>query len=349
MSSTQLVCPSCEASIPPNANSRASFHGRVAVEHVQGSAQNRQRLVFAQGIEHPAFCLGLRLFGMEAHMNQRFWEQVEFGFLLLAQLVGLVWSIASLFPASAFAQTPIAVDRPQSAAAHMADPAPTKLGTFLEHYPITKAQQKLLVYESLLRLGEGAFVGYRAFKDKDAGLIAYKARESFGKECAALGGHFEAKANRADIAAHYSAAKQVTFNGNDLFVCVDHEEMPLGALIACSYTNRYKESFVHLFVMTKETASEMMVIYHRGMAKELRFQADMAERKINNEKDWAAWREKLTIGTETGCGPVIGLRGPMIEIAHNGQPSWFRREQLFPVGARDTPGTIIRCGTSGPL
>jgi hypothetical protein len=48
----------------------------------------------------------------------------------------------------------------------------------------------------------------------------------------------------------------------------------LGALITSSYTNRYKESFVSLVVMSEQSTAEMMAIYHRGMAKELRFQAD---------------------------------------------------------------------------
>jgi hypothetical protein len=271
---------------------------------------------------------------------RQFLAWLEFWFLLLVQLLCICWYLTLLFSA--------ALAQAQSTNAP-ADQPPAKLGSFLDQYPVTKSQAKLLKYQSLMQLGEGAFVGYRAFKDKQAGLIAYKARASFATECAALGGHIEGNANRADIAAYFSMAKRATFDGNDLSVCVDANELPLGALIASTYTNRYKESFVRLLVMTQETAAEMMAIYHRGMAKELRFQADMAERKINNEKDWAAWRETLIIGTETNCGPVIGLRGPMIEIANGGQATWFRREQLFPVGARDTPGTIIRCGTSDPL
>jgi hypothetical protein len=273
-------------------------------------------------------------------MVRQFLIWLEFWFLLLMQLLCIGWYLTIIFPATAV--------QAQTANTPAAEP-PARLGSFLNQYPVTKSQPKLLTTESLWRLGESAFVGVRAFKDNNAGLIAYKARESFGAECAALGGHFETKANRADVASYYSMAKKATFNGNDLSVCVDANEIPLGALIARSYRNRYHESFVSLFVLSQETATEMMAIYHRGMAKELRFQADMAERKINNEKDWAAWRETLVIGTETNCGPVIGLRGPMIEIAHGGQTTWFRHEQLFPVGARDTPGSIIRCGTRDPL
>ncbi len=272
-------------------------------------------------------------------MDRGFLQKLEFTLLLLVQLVGLLWGIASLFASVAHAQTPPTANAGE----------PAKLGTFLDQYPVTKSQTKLLEHQSVMRLGEGAFAGYRAFKDKDSGLIAYQARQSFTNECAALGGHIERTANRADIAGHFSIAKQVTFNGNDLSVCIGADELTLGALIANSYTNRYKESFVSLFVLTPESATEMMMIYHRGMAKELRFQADMAERKANNEKSWAVWRDKLAIGSETNCGPVIGLRGPMIEVAYAGQATWYRREQLFPSGARDTPGFVIRCGTSDPL
>jgi hypothetical protein len=144
-------------------------------------------------------------------------------------------------------------------------------------------------------------------------------------------------------------AKHIGFDGNDLTICNDANALPLGALIAHSHTNRYRESFVYLYVISREATAEMMIIYHRGMAKEQRFQANMAQRKADNEKSWATWREKLAIGTETNCGPVIGLRGPMIEVANGGQASWFRHEQLFPVGARDTPGTLIRCGIGDPL
>jgi hypothetical protein len=75
---------------------------------------------------------------MEAYIDRRLWEQLEFSFLLLAQLVGLVWLVASLLPLSASAQTRIAVDQPQSAAANLADPAPPKLGAFMDNIPSPK-------------------------------------------------------------------------------------------------------------------------------------------------------------------------------------------------------------------
>jgi hypothetical protein len=179
-------------------------------------------------------------------------------------------------------------------------------------------------------LGDGAFTGYRVFKDKQAGVIANKARGRFGAECAALGGHFDTKANRTEIAAHFSKAKQVTFNGNDLSVCVDADELPLGALIASTYTNRHKESFVRLFVMTQVTATEMMAIYHRGMAKELRFQADIAEQLAATDARIAAWRKRLAVGTETHCGPVLDIRGPVAQVAYGTHEGWVRIERLYP-------------------
>jgi hypothetical protein len=275
-------------------------------------------------------------------MDREWPLRIEFTLLLLLQLFVLGVYVDSLLGEPAHSQAPI----PSGPAA--ANPASSRLGAFLDQYPPDKSA-KLAKSQTLMRLGEGAFTGYRVFKDKKAGLIAHRARESFRAECMGLGGHFEGRVNRWDIAHHFALARQVTIDGNALSVCVDAPDIPLGALVAYSFNDRYRDSYVALFLMTRETAAEIMIIYHRAMAKELRFKAAAAERKANNEKDWVAWRSKLTIGTDTNCGPVISLRGPMIEVAHAGQATWLRREQLFPPGARDSADITIRCGSFDAL
>jgi hypothetical protein len=53
-----------------------------------------------------------------------------------------------------------------------------------------------------------------------------------------------------------------------------------------------------------------------------------------------AFRKEIAVGSETNCGTVIQLRGPMVEIAvpayrntPNGQPTfWSKRDRLYPVG-----------------
>jgi hypothetical protein len=252
---------------------------------------------------------------------RQFLAWLEFWFLLLVQLLCICWYLTLLFSA--------ALVQAQSTNAP-ADQLPAKLGSFLSQYPVTKSQPKLLTTESMWQLGEEAFVGVRAFKDKDAKLLPYNARESFRAECTALGGQFETNANRADIAAYFSMAKRATFNGNDLSVCVDANEIPLGALVARSYSNRYHESFVSLFVLSQETATEMMAIYHRGMAKELRHQADIAEQLAATDARIADWRKRLAIGTETHCGPVLEIRGPVAQVAYGTRAGWVRIERLYP-------------------
>ena len=108
-------------------------------------------------------------------------------------------------------------------------------------------------------------------------------------------------------------------------VCADSEERALGALFALGYTDRYGDRYSAMFVMTREAATEMVVIYHCGKAKELRFQTDMAEMQAADEARWADCRAKLGVGSETHCGPVLELRGAMAQIAYGTQAGWVRR------------------------
>lgn len=55
MSARSPVSPGCEAWKPRNLASGQNFSGRVAVVHVQGSAQRRQRLCASPGFQHPAW------------------------------------------------------------------------------------------------------------------------------------------------------------------------------------------------------------------------------------------------------------------------------------------------------
>jgi hypothetical protein len=53
-----------------------------------------------------------------------------------------------------------------------------------------------------------------------------------------------------------------------------------------------------------------------------------------------AFRKAMAVGSETNCGTVIQLRGPMVEIAvpayrntPNGQSTfWSKRDRLYPIG-----------------
>lgn len=81
--------------LPPRTADQTT--GRVAVEHVQGSAQNRQRLVFAQGYERPAWAASryLRKRGADAPLDRdepRLHATAGIGSHILAAPFRWLWS-----------------------------------------------------------------------------------------------------------------------------------------------------------------------------------------------------------------------------------------------------------------
>jgi hypothetical protein len=267
-------------------------------------------------------------------MDKAFLQKLEFTFLPLPLLViGLL-----SYPAQSRTSVPLTHQTTTASPANV----PSKLGIFLDQYPATKLTAKLVEADPLWRLGEGVFLGYRAFKTKKAREIAYvDAHASFAAECEAVGGHIEKNTQPRAITHHYQIAKGVSIDEASLMICADTEDMPLGALVARSYPDRYynthRDSYVSLFILTKDAATEMMAIYHRGMARDLRAQADQIEKQAANDARIAAWRTRLTIGTETHCGPVLDVRGPMGQVAYGTQAGWVRIERLYP------PQDAARC------
>jgi hypothetical protein len=246
---------------------------------------------------------------------RQFRTWLEFWFLLLLQLICIGWYLTMLFPAAA--QTP---------AAPSSQSQPAKLGAFLDQYPVKKPPRVLRSEVALWTLGEGAFVGTRGFKVKNADLTVDVARKSFEAECIGLGGHLDKRTNAANIANYY----KVRFEAKDLSLCVNSDEMPLGALIASAYhSDYYGESYVALSVMTQETAAEMIAIYHQAMDREKRQSAAYAKDYAARQARIAEWRKTLAVGTETHCGPVIEIRGPMVQVAYRTQPGWVRLERLY--------------------
>jgi hypothetical protein len=245
-----------------------------------------------------------------------------FWVLLLVQLLCIGWYLTMLFPAKA--------EAPSVGSTQL---SPAKLGTFLEQYPLKKPPRMLLSDVALFHMEERAFVGRRGFKDKNADATVNLARKSFEAECLSLGGHLDKRSNAAEIANYY----KVPFKAEDLSLCVSADEAALGALIASSYhSDYYSESYVALFVMTEETAAEMMAIYHQAVAQDQRLREAIAKDDAAKRDRIEAWRQTLTIGTETHCGPVIEVRGPMVQVAYRTQPGWVRIERLYPP---DDPST----------
>lgn len=253
-------------------------------------------------------------------MARKFLFYAERAILSAVQLFILGYSLAGFWPASA--QT----------GQHATVSSPVKLGAFLAHYPKSKSPDQVEVAH-ISALGEGAVVGYRMVKEpkKVSIYVSAKAYDSFRAECSAIGGQIARFDNPAEIARYYEMAKGLSLsNGNPPLICVDAEELPVGAVFGHTSVDRYKNRYSVMFVLTQEAATEMVVMYHRGKAKELRLQADIAEKQAADERRWTDWRTKLAVGSETHCGPILELRGPVVQVAYGKQTGWVRRERLYP-------------------
>jgi hypothetical protein len=265
---------------------------------------------------------------------RKFWTWLEFWFLLLAQLVCIGWYLTMLFPAAA--QTPtVPISQSQ----------PAKLGAFLDQYPIKKEQPTFLAEQPLWRLGEGAFTGVRVFKTGKAIDIAANAQNSFAGECNAAGGQIQYQEQIYDIVRRYQQIRAIRIETAELTICASGDKQVLGALVAGAFYVNYNRH-VRLFVLNEAAAARMVEIYHQALAREARSAAMLAEQQAEWHRQFINWRKSLAIGSETNCGPVLGIRSDMIEVANGGQPYWFRRDALFPVGARDRTHSLVQCGST---
>lgn len=60
-------------------------------------------------------------------------------------------------------------------------------------------------------------------------------------------------------------------------------------------------------------------------------------------KEAEAWRLTIKTGIETGCGPVLSVKGDLIEVAHyqTRESKWYRRSELWP--SRFTKSGLRTC------
>lgn len=104
--------------------------------------------------------------------------------------------------------------------------------------------------------------------------------------------------------------------------------------------------------MTGHTAivlfSPRVVVTQRDLDNMERMRETVAVREMAQQRDYAArlpkWRQGLSSGSETSCGPVLGVRGEMVEVIdpRDRQSRWYRRSELMPVERAD--GSANSCG-----
>lgn len=199
-------------------------------------------------------------------------------------------------------------------------------------------------------------IGYRFFAEKlaaNGSATAERAQAAFAQECSAKGGQI--KPEDGEVARSFSErvlGRRLPPRGNYKHfwsglsaVCARSSSEIMGGFVAITFDNTElatKGDFgAKLFSKIALMATRTAVYAYRPdriptaasfETRKATLRADdAAEQKAND-----AFRQTLAIGTETNCGTVIQIRGPIVEIAvppvrltPNGQSTfWSKRTVL---------------------
>jgi hypothetical protein len=221
---------------------------------------------------------------------------------------------------------------------------PTRLEAFLAQYPVSKGEAKHIAKKRDAQGWANSHSIIRIFKHKRAAFIAYDAGKYFEEDCKIRDGKSEL------LSSPYASTSNTSRR-----ICVLSDGTASGALIAYHYSDRYNDKYVEIFLLSASGAADLKTAYQRDTEKEQNYQKQLQrqrEAELANRQarlaDWAQWRTKLVVGSDTNCGPIIALRGPMVEVASYNQSAWHKRDHLFPPGARDSAQIPIRCGLTDP-
>ena len=208
----------------------------------------------------------------------------------------------------------------------------------------------------------GEVVGARFFSEKitrAGSATAIRARNAFADECRAKGGEIAAEASDVHALFRDRVLTDVEWRGDGgkyfqtglTAVCETVSGAVLGGFVAIIYdTTAVNRGFATALVgkVPNETAiyayrpgrivSQAMI--DRGHAGEQARQAAHTAGQDRLQAGFEAFQKGIAIGTDTHCGTVIDLRGPMVEVAvpvtrtaPSGQSTfWSRRDALFPPG-----------------
>lgn len=180
--------------------------------------------------------------------------------------------------------------------------------------------------------------------------LGRQALAGFAAECSAKGGQLERKGSYpflATVQRLFAGTESGWLNTTDpndpavdMTICTASPSVSLGVLTVIQDR------------MTGHTAivlfSPRVVVTQRDLDNMERMRETVAVREMAQQRDYAArlpkWRQGLSSGSETSCGPVLGVRGEMVEVVdpRDRQSRWYRRSELMPVERAD--GSANSCG-----
>ena len=207
---------------------------------------------------------------------------------------------------------------------------------------------------------EPEIIGYRFFAQKltaNGSATAERARNAFAQECAAKGGHLEP--DDGDVIRSFRERvlrRRLPPRGSFKHfwsgmsaVCSRSPSEVMGGFVAITYDTTEvasKGDFGSRLLSRISTIPTRTAVYayRPGLIRSAAsLQGEKAAKLADFEakqRGAEAFRRDLTLGTETNCGTVIQIRGPMVEIAvppvrltPNGQSTfWSKRTVVAPPG-----------------
>jgi hypothetical protein len=284
----------------------------------------------------------------EVLMVRKFLLNFEFALLRVLQVIGLVSALVGLLPA--FAQT-----TPSSEAAHPSEAAlndPNIVQDFMAALPdsdVIKPKYKggpPPSDQNLFEKNSAAVIQHRFYSDFKRGsretseMIADIFR-AFTLECEAKGGRIE-KTGTAIFSKTLSRLEPNSFGTKlreqNLKICMQTPYQAIGAVAVQSSTSKAPLISLRQFVETYTVIAlnPMNVVTRTELDRETAAANEQWRRNEEKGKREQAeldrWRRSITMGTETGCGPVLRVNGDLIEVAYyqTREPKWFRRTELSP-------------------
>jgi hypothetical protein len=272
---------------------------------------------------------------------------IECAVIAAWQVAGIASAIVGLWPASA--QT-----APTSEAAHPSEAAlndPNIVQDFMAALPpsdpiardyerynrwtgrteISERPDQIPYYRMGRSVSAHRFLTNKGRGRREMKAILLRASAGFAAECKAKGGYLELKNS------NFHALTQADIRSNaslgQLDICMKSTSKSLGAFLIQTAKDSYDyDDDAHAImtlhprvVVTQVTLDEQAT---REAAAGLRRQAAWEQERVDVER----WRLTIQPGTETGCGPVLSVKGDLIEVAHyqTRAPKWYRRTELSP-------------------
>jgi hypothetical protein len=280
-------------------------------------------------------------------MVRRLLLYFEFALLGVLQLFWLVTALVGLIPAFAQTAPPREQVHPSEAALNNPDivqdfmavlPASDPIPRQYEYYSrwtgrnIVADRPEQETYYTLRRsVTAHRFLTNKGRGSREMKAILRRASKGFAAECAAKGGYLEPKTSNFYTATQASIRHQTLYN--NLEICMRSKSQSLGALLIETNKSSYDYGDDSHAILTFHpevvvTQASLDATAEREAAAERKRNAALEQERIDLER----WRPTIRAGTETGCGPVLSVKGDMVEVVHyqTRDPRWFRRSELWP-------------------